>query len=162
RSEAPGGQRHGQPLVASDRRLREGAVLMPADELRPVFRRRPRVTSLRLHLCARVATSLVALVLSAPASAARGSPQQASAPPGLSQVARDVASSSARVRRGALRALRELGGPEALPLLSGFVGDPETDIREGALTAVIGIYVHSPANRAISGAAAAFEAARFH
>jgi len=88
--------------------------------------------------------------------------QQAPAPTGLSQVAQDLASPSAQVRRRALRSLREGGGPEALPLLSRLVGDPEADIREGAIAAVIGIYVHPPANRSLNGAAAAFEAARFH
>ena len=82
------------------------------------------------------------------------------APP-LPQAAQDVASPSAQVRRQALRALRERGGPETLPLLARLLGDAEIDIREGAVAGVIGVYVQPRANRSIDSAAAAFEAARF-
>ena len=95
------------------------------------------MTRLRLHLYGRVAASLVALALSAPGWAAPRSPQQASALPPLPQVAQDAASPSAQVRRQALRALRERGGPETLPLLARLVGDVEIDIREDALANVI-------------------------
>jgi HEAT repeat protein len=61
-----------------------------------------------------------------------------------------------------LRALRERGGPETLPLLAGLLGDAEIDIREGAIAGVIGVYVPPRANHSISSAASAFEAARFH
>ena len=100
-----GGQRHGQPLVASDQRLHECAVLMQAHMDHPLF-------------IVRVAASLVALALSTPGWAAPKAPEQASTLPGLPQVAQDVASPSAQVRRQALRGLRERGGPETLPLLA--------------------------------------------
>jgi HEAT repeat protein len=61
-----------------------------------------------------------------------------------------------------LRALRERGGPETLPLLTGLLGDAESDIREGAVGGVIRVYVHPQVNRSINSAAAAFEAARYH
>jgi HEAT repeat protein len=128
----------------------------------PVFIVWPRMTRLRLHLYGRVAASLVALALSAPGWAAPKSPEQASTLPPLPQVAQDVASPSAQVRRQALRGLRERGGPETLPLLAVLLGDAEIDIREGAVAAVIAIYVHPQVNRSLNSAAAAFEAARFH
>jgi HEAT repeat protein len=128
----------------------------------PLFIVRLGMTRLRLHLYGRVAGSLVALALSAPGWAAPRSPEQASTLPPLPQVAQDVASTSAQVRRQALRGLRERGGPETLPLLAVLLGDVEIDIREGALAGVIGVYVQPTANRSINSAAAAFEAARFH
>jgi HEAT repeat protein len=120
------------------------------------------MTKLRLHLYGRVAASLVALTLSIPVWAAPQSPEQASTLPPLPQVAQDVASPSAQTRRQALRALRERGGPETLPLLARLVGDAEIDIREGAVANVILVYVPSRPERSISSAAVAFEAARFH
>ena len=135
---------------------------MQAHNGHPLFIVRPRMTRLRLHLYGRVAASLVALALSAPGWAAPKSPEQASTLPRLPQVAQDVASPSAQVRRQALRGLRERGGPETLPLLAGLLGDAEIDIREGAVAGVIGVYVQPRANRSINSAAAAFEAARFH
>ena len=113
-------------------------------------------------LYGRVAASLVALALSAPGWAAPRLPEQASALPPLPQVAQDVASPSAQVRRQALRGLRERGGPETLPLLAALLGDAEIDIREGAVAGVISVYVQPQANRSIDSAAEAFEAARFH
>ena len=110
----------------------------------------------------RVAALLVALALCTPGWAAPRSPEQASALPPLPQVAQDVASPSAQVRRQALRGLRERGGPETLPLLAALLGDAEIDIREGAIAGVIGVYVQPRANRSIDSAAEAFEAARFH
>ena len=135
---------------------------MQAHNNHPLFIVRPRMTRLRRHLSGRVAASLVALALSAPGWAAPRSPEQASTLPPLPQVAQDVASPSAQVRRQALRGLRERGGPETLPLLAGLLGDAEIDIREGAVAGVIGVYVQPRANRSINSAAAAFEAARFH
>jgi len=120
------------------------------------------MTRLRLHLCGRVAALLVALALSASGWAAPKSPERASPLPPLPQVAQDVASPSAQVRRKALRGLRERGGPETLPLLAGLLGDAEIDIREGAIAGVIGVYVQPRANRSINNAAASFEAARLH
>jgi HEAT repeat protein len=135
---------------------------MQAQKGDPLFIVRPRMTRPRLHLYGRVAASLVALALSAPGWAAPRSPEQTSTLPPLPQVAQDVASPSAQVRRQALRGLRERGGPETLPLLAALLGDAEIDIREGAVAGVIGVYVQPRANRSINGAAAAFEAARFH
>ena len=109
-----------------------------------------------------VAASLVALALSTPGWAEPKSPEQASVLPPLPQVAQDVASPSAQVRRQALRGLRELGGPETLPLLAALLSDAEIDIREGALAGVIGVYVQPLPNRSIDSAEEAFEAARFH
>ncbi len=129
---------------------------------RPLFIVRPRMARLRLRLYGGVAASLVALTLSAPGRAAPTSPDQASTLPPLPQVAQDVASPSAQIRRQALRGLRERGGPETLPLLAGLVGDAEIEIREGAVAGVIGVYVQPQANRSTNSAAAAFEAARFH
>jgi HEAT repeat protein len=123
----------------------------------------PRITGLRRHLRGGVAASLAALALSAPGwAAAPKAAEQASTLPPLPQVAQDVASPSAKVRRQALRGLRERGGPETLPLLAGLVGDAEIDIREGAVDGVIAVYMQSPAKRSIGSAAEAFEAARFH
>ena len=97
---------------------------------------------MRRHLRARLAAaSLVALALTASGWAAPSSPEQASALPRLPQLAQDVASPSAQVRRQALRGLRERGGPETLPLLARLLGDAEIDIREGAVAGVIGVYV---------------------
>ena len=104
---------------------------------------RHRMTRLRLHLYGRATASLVALALCAPGWAAPRSPEQASTLPGLPQVEQDAASPSADVRRQALRALRERGGPETLPLLARLVGDAEIDIREDALANVILVYVPS-------------------
>jgi HEAT repeat protein len=123
----------------------------------------PRITGLRRHLRGGVAASLAALALSAPGwAAAPKAAEQASTLSPLPQVAQDVASPSAKVRRQALRGLRERGGPETLPLLAGLVGDAEIDIREGAVDGVIAVYMQSPAKRSIGSAAEAFEAARFH
>ena len=135
---------------------------MQAHNNHPLFIVRPGMTRLRLHLRGRVAASLVALALSGPVLAAPRSPEQASPLAPLPQVARDVASPSAQVRRKALRGLRERGGPETLPLLAGLLGDAEIDIREGAVAGVIGVFVQPRANRSITSAASAFEAARFH
>jgi HEAT repeat protein len=135
---------------------------MQAHKRHPLFTVRPRMTRLRLHLCGRGAALLVALALSAPVWAAPKLPEQASTLPPLPQVAQDVASQSAQVRRKALRALRERGGPETLPLLAGLLGDAEIDIREGAVAGVIDVYVPPRANHSTSSAAEAFEAARFH
>jgi len=120
------------------------------------------MTRPRRHVYGRVAASLVALALSAPGWAAPRSPEQASTLPPLPQVAQDVASPSAQIRRQALRGLRERGGPETLPLLARLVGDAEIDIREDAIANVILVYVPSRPERSIKSAAEAFEVARHH
>jgi len=61
-----------------------------------------------------------------------------------------------------LRALREHGGPETLPLLARLVGDAEIDIREGAIAGVTRTYVHPLEQRSSNSAAEAFEVARLH
>ena len=116
----------------------------------------------RPHLFVAVTAWLVALSLSSIGWAAPRQPEQATTPPGLPQAAQDIASPSAQVRRQALRALREHGGPETLPLYARLVGDAELDIREGAILGVIVTYVHPPMQRSVGNAAAAFEAARLH
>ena len=108
-----------------------------------------------------MAASLVALISIAHAEAAARSPVQAPPPPGIPQLAADVASSSPAVRRQALRSLRDRGEPETLVLLARLVGDAEADIREGAVGGMIGVYVPSARTRSTVNAAAAFEAARF-
>ena len=135
---------------------------MHAHDSRPPSIVRRRLTRLRRHLCGRGVASLVAFALSAPVWAAAASPEQASTLPPLPQVAQDVASPSAHVRRKALRGLRERGGPETLPLLAGLLGDAEVDIREGALAGVIHVFVPPRPHRSIGSAAEAFEAALFH
>ncbi len=107
------------------------------------------------------AASLVALAVSAFGWIAFASAEQPSTLPPLPQVEQDVASPSAKVRRQALKGLRERGGPETLPLLARLLGDAEVDIREGAVEGVIGVFVKPPAKRSVGNAADAFEAARF-
>jgi HEAT repeat protein len=109
----------------------------------------------------RVAAVLVALALHELAWAAPHAQDQTSTLPRLPQLAQDIGSASAHVRRQALRGLRELGGPETLPLLASLLGDAEIDIREGALAGVIGVYV-PPRTKGSVNAATAFEVARFH
>jgi HEAT repeat protein len=109
-----------------------------------------------------VASLALLVVFSVPGIAAPQPATQASPLPGLSQVEQDAGSSSAQVRRQALRALRERGGPETLPLLARLLGDPEVDIREGAVTGVIKVFVQAHPNNWFWSAAAAFDAARFH
>jgi HEAT repeat protein len=123
---------------------------------------RSRMTRLRRLSSGLLAATLIAVALSAAESAAPRSAEQASTLPGLPQVAQDVASPEADVRRQALQGLRERGGPETLPLLADLLDDPEIDIREGAVAGVIDVYVQPRKKRSIKSAAAAFEAARFH
>src|SRR5262245_8988778 len=120
------------------------------------------MTRVRPHLFVTVAASFVALAVSSLGWAAPQQPEQATTLPGLQQAGQDIASPSAQVRRKALRALREHGGPETLPSYARLVGDTELDIREGAILGVIVTYVHPPMQRSVGNAAAAFEAARLH
>src|SRR5580765_995948 len=107
-----------------------------------------------------MAASLVALTAIAHVAAA-GSPGQAAPPPAIPQLASDISSPSASVRRQALRGLRDRGGPETLAPLARLVGDAEVDIREGAVAGVIGVYVQPAGKRSTHDAAEAFEVARF-
>ena len=117
---------------------------------------------LRLLSFYRMAASLIVAAFVIPAWAAPESSRQASTLPGLPQVEQDIASPSAQVRRQALRALRERGGPETLPMLARLIGDSEIDIRENAVANVILVYLQPRADHSIDSAATAFEAARFH
>ena len=121
----------------------------------------PRHAGLRLRAYGGAAALLLALASSAAAAVPLVSAGQAPSLPAMPQVAQDVENPSAKVRRQALRALRERGGPETLPLLARLVSDPEIDIREGAVAAVIAVYVQPSAKRSINNAAAALEVARF-
>jgi HEAT repeat protein len=87
--------------------------------------------------------------------------RQTAPPPSVQQLASDIASPTASVRRQALRSLRDRGGPETLSLLARLVADPELDIREGAVAGVIAVYVPPAGKRSAGDAAAAFETARF-
>ena len=114
----------------------------------------------RRRVCGGAATLILALssMVSARASIAIGG--QEPAPAALPQVAQDIGNPSAKVRRQALRALRDRGGPETLPLLARLLGDAELDIREGAVAGVINVYVPPPpGRRSISGAVEAFQVA---
>jgi HEAT repeat protein len=116
---------------------------------------------LRQRVCGAAAALIVALASSAAGGAALASPAQTPAP-AMPQVAQDVENPSAKVRRQALRALRERGGPETLPLFARLLADTEPDIREGALAGVVAVYVPPPpARRSINGADEAFQVARF-
>src|SRR5262249_7185670 len=145
-------------LVTSDQRFHERAILMSHDHgpVRMVSRnvRRRRVCG--------AAALIAALASGAPGRAALASEPQAQAPAAIPEIAQDVGNPSAKVRRQALRALRERGGPETLPLLARLLTDAETDIREGALAGVISVYVPPPTGtRSINGAAEAFQVERF-
>ena len=120
------------------------------------------MTRLRPHLFVTVAASVVALTLSPSGWAAPQQPEQATTLPALQQAGQEIASPEAQVRRKALRALRDHGGPETLPLLARLVNDPELDIREGAIQNVMRTYVHPPVHQSIGSAAEAFELARLH
>ena len=153
-SEPPGRQRHGQPLVASDQRLREGAVLMQAHESHHLFIVRPRTTRLRRHSCGRVAgiARRAGLECSRMGRAqVAGTGVHAPATPAARTGCRQWVSAGSTT--GLARTARA-GGPETLPLLAGLLGDAEIDIREGAVAGVIGVYVPPRANRSINAAAA--------
>ena len=115
----------------------------------------------RPRLMISAAALLVALAWSTAGALPLVAAGQAPAPPAMPQVAQDVENPSAKVRRQALRALRERGGPETLTLLARLLADPEPDIRESAVAGVIGVYVQPPGKRSVGSAAAAFEVARF-
>jgi HEAT repeat protein len=98
-----------------------------------------------------IAVSILAALLALPAHS-----RAQEVPLTVQQLTIDASSPEVRVRRRALRALRDRGGPETLPVLARLVADPQLDIREGAIEAVIGIYVHPPAKRSMSNAHEAF------
>ena len=77
-------------------------------------------------------------------------------PQSLQQIAQEVDSSDVKVRRKALRALRERGGPEPLALLGRLVGDEDLGIREDAIDLVMRIYVEPPPKHKVGSAEDAF------
>ena len=77
-------------------------------------------------------------------------------PQSLQQIAQEVDSSDAKVRRKALRALREHGGPEPLALLGRLVSDEDLGIREDAIDLVMRIYVEPPPKHKVGSAEDAF------
>ena len=157
-------------LVDSHQRIRGGALLMARlDDFRNWWLGRPPspwglarhrararpIDGARRRMASSngwLAIAVVALCLvSAPVDLCAQS-----TPASMQQLTVDAGSPEAKVRRQALRALRERGGPEALALLGRLVGDPEVDIREGAIEAVIRLYVHPPAKRSMKNAEDAF------
>ena len=82
-------------------------------------------------------------------------------PASLQQIAQEVDSPDVKVRRKALRALRERGGPEPLALLGRLIGDEDLGIREDAIDLTMRIYVEPPPKRRIGSAEEAFELAPF-
>jgi len=81
---------------------------------------------------------------------------QPAVPPSLQQIAQEVDSSDDKVRRKALRALRERGGPEPLALLGRLVNDEELDIREDAIDLVMRIYIEPPPKHKVGSAEEGF------
>ena len=83
-------------------------------------------------------------------------PDRMPLPPALRQTAQDIESPEVRVRRRALRDLREHGGPEALALLARLIGDEKRDLREDAIDLIARIYVDPPQGHRISNVEDAF------
>ena len=98
---------------------------------------------------ARIAALLPLLTLAAsyPQGAPLQSSTQSAIAPSLAQAAQDVDSADAGVRRRALRALREHGGPETLTLLARLAGDDEHGIRKDAIETIARIYVAPPTGK---------------
>jgi HEAT repeat protein len=113
---------------------------------------------------ARIAALLPLLTLAAsyPQAAPTQSSTQAAIPPSLAQVAQDVDSPDAGVRRRALRALREQGGPETLTLLARLAGDDEHGIRKDAIETIARIYVAPPTGRRPGSVEDVFEIGPYH
>jgi HEAT repeat protein len=82
-------------------------------------------------------------------------------PASLQQIAQEVDSPDVKVRRKALRALRERGGPEPLALLGRLIGDEDLGIREDAIDLTMRIYIEPPPKRRIGSAEEAFELAPY-
>ena len=107
-----------------------------------------------------IVLALPVLVTSGQAASARdasaGQAGQPAIPPSLQQVAQEVDSADAKVRRRALRSLRERGGPEPLALLGRLVNDEELDIREDAIDLAMRIYVQPPSKHSVGSAEEGF------
>lgn len=103
-------------------------------------------------------TSLVLVATVAAPSLASASRRQDAAT--ITRLAGDVNSAEPKVRRAALKSLAGLG-PEALEPLSLLVADPERDIREDAITAIVAIYVEPPPRERIRSAEDGFVWTRY-
>jgi HEAT repeat protein len=99
---------------------------------------------------------LIAMAPIAATPAERPPAQQTTVSVPLQQISEAVDSPDAGVRRKALRALRERGGPEPLPLLARLISDDEVGIREDAIDLVTRIYVEPPGGRDGMGPEEAF------
>ena len=104
-----------------------------------------------------VLNALVVLALPVFVTAERGQQAgQPAVPPSLQRIAQEIDSPDAKVRRRALRALRERGGPEPLALLDRLIDDEELDIREDAIEFAMGIYVEPASKRKVGSAEEGF------
>ena len=112
---------------------------------------------MRRHFSTPWLVAVALAILLAPAVAWTAIDQDAQS---IARLAEDVNSAEPRVRRAALKALATRG-PEALEPLSLLVGDPERDIRDDAMTAIVAIYVEPPPRERISSAEGAFEWTRY-
>jgi HEAT repeat protein len=126
-------------MVDSDQRLCHGAVLMAGS-------------------CIGTLLTLLALAASHPTAAQT----QSAIAPSLAQVAQDVESADAGVRRRALRALRDLGGPETLTLLARLADDEEHGIRKDAIETITRIYVEPPAGTRPGNVEDVFQVGPYH
>ncbi len=113
---------------------------------------------------ARIAALLPLLTLAAsdPQAALTQSSTQPAVPPSLAQVAQDVDSADAGVRRRALRALRDQGGPETLTLLARLAGDDEHGIRKDAIETITRIYVAPPTGKRPGSVEDVFDIGPYH
>jgi HEAT repeat protein len=82
-------------------------------------------------------------------------------PASLQQIAQEVDSPDVKVRRRALRALRERGGPEPLALLGRLIADEDLGIREEAIDLTMRIYVEPPPKSRIGSAEEGFDLAPY-
>ena len=99
---------------------------------------------------------VLALPILVPPERGQTAGQPPAVPPSLQQIAQEVDSADAKVRRRALRALRERGGPEPLALLGRLINDEELDIREDAIDLAMRIYVEPPSTHKVGSAEEGF------
>jgi HEAT repeat protein len=105
---------------------------------------------------------LLALAATPYQAAPTQSSAQPAIAPSLAQVAHDVESADAGVRRRALRALRDQGGPETLTLLARLAGDDEHGIRKDAIETIARIYVAPPTGKRPGSVEDVFEVGPYH
>ena len=112
----------------------------------------------------RIGTLLTLLALAAPhpEGTQTQSSEQPAIAPSLAQIAQDVESADADVRRRALRALRDQGGPETLTLLARLAGDEEHGIRKDAIETITRIYVEPPDGKRPGSVEDVFEVGPYH